>query len=456
MIALVLGLCPLVFYLRDILTRINASNAEETTKINSDSRNLAHEPYELKNTRNTVQLQPNTTPSPRPPRHLPPHPHQLQTNLHLLTHNPLNNPTPSPRSQFKAPILRPIIKSSDKRTPINKTDADKNKGFDYNNTFHTPALLPIITSSDMQIPINETIVDTNKSNKSSLHHIKSNHTDLIRPAVPERIILMDGGSDLFHIDSPRLQNSIKTIQRYQNAFRTRQSVHLNSIFITRGISNTGTKNELLKSSEAQANLNLEGVWYLNNTECFDLINRVESRLAKYFLNEKLGKYKGDICRIVALYDKGGYYFDTDMEVYADNVVILPPHITFSTVNSLGGGNSFFQSFLAAAPKHPILRINMDLLIQHYRSIEMRGRKLIPDWMGPNSLYTSYMEFSKSSNEIKRKWPVDVSLEEIRGEEYPEVKRRGRDWLCNVLVHNRTSKTVYFYARVVGASDFCPY
>lgn len=41
-----------------------------------------------------------------------------------------------------------------------------------------------------------------------------------------------------------------------------------------------------------------------------------TELAKYFVEEPLGKYKSDICRLYILYDKGGIYLDNDLLVRA--------------------------------------------------------------------------------------------------------------------------------------------
>lgn len=134
------------------------------------------------------------------------------------------------------------------------------------------------------------------------------------PRIPYRLILSDKAENIKSIlPVVRRQNTWKTIEKYRIAF---------------GIE-VGKENEF--------------VWYLNDSDCVDLIERVYPVLTPYFLAETVGMYKSDICRIVALYDKGGYYIDTDMEIIDHQTIIYPPNITMATVWGLK--TDFFFSIL---------------------------------------------------------------------------------------------------------------
>jgi mannosyltransferase OCH1-like enzyme len=54
---------------------------------------------------------------------------------------------------------------------------------------------------------------------------------------------------------------------------------------------------------------------LNDSDCEQLIEIASPSVVPHFLDERTGMYRGDICRVAALYLHGGYYFDLDMEVH---------------------------------------------------------------------------------------------------------------------------------------------
>jgi hypothetical protein len=83
-----------------------------------------------------------------------------------------------------------------------------------------------------------------------------------------------------------------------------------------------------------------------------VIDQVEPRLRRHFKNERRGDFKSGICRVVALYQRGGYYFDVDMQ--AVQALVLPSRsIRFASVLTQGD-DYFFQSFLAAVAHSPII------------------------------------------------------------------------------------------------------
>jgi hypothetical protein len=104
------------------------------------------------------------------------------------------------------------------------------------------------------------------------------------------------------------------------------------------------------------------VSFLTDEDCAKLINETEPRLLVPFLNESEGCYKSDICRVVALWQTGGYYLDNDLVVV--RVPELPPRTEFATV-AVASMVEFFQAFLAVAPRHPILNISMQVMIDYY-------------------------------------------------------------------------------------------
>ena len=156
------------------------------------------------------------------------------------------------------------------------------------------------------------------------------------------------------------------------------------------------------------------VSYLNNSDCFDLIKDGgilgqpdSSSMAEYFEKEKRGMYKSDICRLFALYDEGGIYFDNDIKSRFAVTELINQHnlmngskgeenheedvdsskISFSTALSHDKRN-FFQAYLAVGPKNPIILLAIKYTLQYYKG----KRKLDGQWMGTVILRYSLVAF----------------------------------------------------------------
>lgn len=301
--------------------------------------------------------------------------------------------------------------------------------------------------------------------------------------IPQHIIFMDGAPDFFQMENLRQQNSVKTITAYLNFWQQeaksqnlarQESTALQQQLLHEFLEVPNEKhNRPSNKTEFQEHQNQHhqsprtfaqlppGVSYLNDNDCLKIIQRVEPRLAFPFQREPMGKYRGDICRIAALYEAGGYYFDTDMEVIQP--LSIPPHITFVTVRCPYSQSCFFQSFIAVAPQHPLLKINLNLLVNYYQA---GNQTLGTQWdkfhelLGPNSLYLSYKNFMAefgTEEYLMEQWPVDTMLEEshLSHTQYHHIPYRGQNFNCNYIVHNATQNEVYFYSRILGSSAECP-
>ena len=121
------------------------------------------------------------------------------------------------------------------------------------------------------------------------------------------------------------------------------------------------------------------VFFLTDDDCLASIARVmgsDSPLLDFFRKESHGMYKADICRGAALYEQGGLYFDVDMQarmalwsaVKPDSTFVVP----FVHRDSKHPGN-FFQAFIGATPKNPIMKRYLELFIDHYQGkIDLQG------------------------------------------------------------------------------------
>ena len=188
------------------------------------------------------------------------------------------------------------------------------------------------------------------------------------------------------------------------------------------------------------------VHFLDDDDCRTLLQRVEPELLVHFNKEKQGMFKADICRVAALFEYGGYYFDVDIQVVKP--VRLAESVGFSTVfghvfhpKRVG----FFQAFLAAAPGHPILKEALRIMLLHYE-----GSYVLRDYnMGACTLKDAYDAVPKA-----HRGKVSLLYERcgLKADMYPDLPRLQGSGMCDCVVHGELGEledTVYFYSRLVG-------
>jgi len=102
-----------------------------------------------------------------------------------------------------------------------------------------------------------------------------------------------------------------------------------------------------------------------------------------FYKEQDGRLRSDMCRLVQLWDYGGYYFDTDILTRRNpqdlllNDDMMSSQISFVTIKaadldcnrSQGCQNpsGFFQAFMGSTARHPLLDEAIDQMIEWYRN-----------------------------------------------------------------------------------------
>lgn len=109
---------------------------------------------------------------------------------------------------------------------------------------------------------------------------------------------------------------------------------------------------------------VDEVEFGDDSQCRTWIEDAHSKqLAEFFVQERDGRYKSDLCRLAQLYLRGGIYLDNDIEPLADFRPELPECTSLVSVASAEGG--IFQAFLAASDHHPAIKLAMDLTLQYY-------------------------------------------------------------------------------------------
>ncbi len=302
----------------------------------------------------------------------------------------------------------------------------------------------------------------------------SNLIDEEPPRIPKQIVILDTRYDTIHdLPSLVLVNIQNTIDMYLSHWDDDLANRTKTMFTSH-------------YDRMEALLDSPRVWYLNNTACIKAINDFEPRLLKYFKKATVGQDKANICRVAALYLRGGYYFDTDMQ--AVKPVSIEPHITFQSPweaydikkENLKG---VFNSFVAVAPSHPIMNITAKYLLKAFKGSTTHHLK------GTGTLYQALKEFTKLDNKealsISKgkmmyrndhynnnitgvKWPIDVSLKEdhLNNANFPSFPRHenvlkcyihNRVWkscCCDYIVYDMYKRDISFYSRMAGAGNNC--
>ena len=122
------------------------------------------------------------------------------------------------------------------------------------------------------------------------------------------------------------------------------------------------KNNIAKISKMNPEFEIK---YFSDDECYHYIKQYNDELANYFQSESHGAFKADIFRLVVLYFDGGYYLDVDLDMKLSIDQFINNRTLFTTVVS-NNNKEIFQAFLGSIPKHPIIGINIQLMLDYYR------------------------------------------------------------------------------------------
>lgn len=239
------------------------------------------------------------------------------------------------------------------------------------------------------------------------------------------------------------------------------------------------------------------VRFLDDADCENVVFEAFPDIVTHFSQETNGAFRGDICRVAALYLHGGYYFDIDMEVIRpyiakdllvperfvsnDTLRVVEPSIFVSSWNA--DRNSIFQSFIASTAYSPILKESFYFMMAYYEGRNENCTRANECLMGTKTMLQAYERYAQESQQQKEKQssqsynttmqrnirtadklqtttPSSTTLlfeDKLTPELYPGFPRRpGVDnFYCNYIVHSPTENFVHFYSRIIGSKN-CPY
>jgi mannosyltransferase OCH1-like enzyme len=114
------------------------------------------------------------------------------------------------------------------------------------------------------------------------------------------------------------------------------------------------------------------VRFLTDQDCVASIQAAmgtDTELVNFFLHEKQGMYKADLCRGAALWETGGIYLDVDLGVRLRLWDVLLEDTEFATVRvhlQSQHPGAFFQAFMAVTPQHAIVARYLELFLDYYQ------------------------------------------------------------------------------------------
>ena len=132
------------------------------------------------------------------------------------------------------------------------------------------------------------------------------------------------------------------------------------------------------------------VRFLDDADCLAAIQEVysaDTNMTGHFMAEREGMYRGDVCRGAALYQTGGIYFDMDVVARMSMWDVIEKDVDFvvpqEPVKPDPKYRTFYQAFVAATRRHPIIRTYLDLFEGFYnkrlsRPINLLGVHFMKD------------------------------------------------------------------------------
>ena len=203
------------------------------------------------------------------------------------------------------------------------------------------------------------------------------------------------------------------------------------------------------------------VRFLDDNDCIAAIQSVynnSTNMVHHFQVETEGMYKGDICRGAALYQTGGIYLDMDLVARMTLWDVIPPEVDFVVPQENAKPDpryrTFYQAFIAAAPRHVVIRSYLDLFEAFYNKRIPRPINLL----GVHFMKDAYYASGANATTTTRIWTEMIFQADL----LPHIKPQSNNEACsNVIIAQPEAPNQYdpnmivpFFTNVHG-SKRCP-
>eukprot|EP00747_Dinoflagellata_sp_TGD_P073331 gnl/TRDRNA2_/TRDRNA2_157850_c0_seq2.p1 gnl/TRDRNA2_/TRDRNA2_157850_c0~~gnl/TRDRNA2_/TRDRNA2_157850_c0_seq2.p1 ORF type:complete len:336 (+),score=36.45 gnl/TRDRNA2_/TRDRNA2_157850_c0_seq2:44-1051(+) len=279
--------------------------------------------------------------------------------------------------------------------------------------------------------------------------VADNWEDWINPG--DRTQLIGPGSAVYEKLQPYFQKLIinmnNTIQRHTGSFPTHETAPSVHLFDTAACEKAIQKAGDVQLMDLYRNLSSFGK---QKAKPKPTIHKMKISLYSLAEDEAASSpwpqiYRADICRIAALHEIGGYYFDTDMLTNMDVRDVVKPSTEFVSVDS-EIRKSFFTSFIGATPHHPILKLNLQNMVAQFYSK--------PYLFGTTALWHAFQDWAaelhqvgpeKVANSTQILKEAKQAAEDTRYEQLPLRGPLGKS--CELMVFDPPPKKIVFWSRI---------
>lgn len=163
-------------------------------------------------------------------------------------------------------------------------------------------------------------------------------------------------------------------------------------------------------------------YFMDDKECLNFIREnFDDKVFKLYQSLPLGIMRSDFWRIAVVYIHGGYYSDLDITCNLKFSNFLDSNVEVVFIREYDNIANFF---FAAVPKHPVLKLTLDYMIEESECIIDKD----PQSFGMHSLHRAVREYY---NVVGTEYPNTDVVKTLIHEELEEKK---------LFIHSRASLT----------------
>lgn len=165
-------------------------------------------------------------------------------------------------------------------------------------------------------------------------------------------------------------------------------------------------------------------------------------------NDQKHGYKGfDICRIIVLYENGGYFFNDEVNVVEP---FVPTNNEISFIGVVNPSGLFLSSFIAASPKNSIIN---DIISKYILLAQKKLSMTTNNIAGEIYLDAYHKNIEEDSSKTASTTSLLVEKHLTEMDEVYDVKSK-QTFICNFVISDPKSKKIKFFTRFYAFGEDC--